>query len=107
MTISPHPVGETGEGAGRNPRTGKAPHEGVINRSIRPICLCGNDSKTVSCDEYLGDPRPRVVELGGAVCGFAEKHHAPVSEALRKRGQFGKVAKPLRGAGDYMAEARA
>jgi hypothetical protein len=81
----------------------------AIDRSgIGPVRFDGNDRESMLGDESARDRRAGLVELGRAVTGFAEKHHAmrslPVERSaesrIRKEWQFlscgGEHLRPVR-----------
>ena len=51
----------------------------------------------MAVDQHLGDARPRLIELGGAVGRLAEQHDAAVAEALDEIAQLVQIAERLCG----------
>ena len=78
---------------------------GVIDRRIGPVCLHRDDVEAVAVDQHLGDARPRLVELGGAVRRLAEHDDAAVAKALDEIAKLVQIAEWLGGFGHELADA--
>ena len=96
LTIAPHPGWEAGKHRFRQHRPGQTAHIGVVHRGIGPVGFDPHDIEAMAVDQHLGDARPRLIELGGAMRGLAEKHDSAIAEALDEIAKLMHIAKRLR-----------
>ena len=97
LSVAPHPRWEAGEDGFGQHRTGQAAHVGVVHRGIGPVGLDGDDVEAMPIDQHLGDARPRLVELRGAMGRLAKHDDATTAEPLDQIAQLVQIAEGLRG----------
>ena len=89
LLVAPHPRGKPRERILRIQRPRMmaqtlVAHMTIDARRIRPIGLHRHDGEAVVGDQPLGDRGAGIVELGGAMGSFAQKHNASLCEAIKK-----------------------
>ena len=97
LAVAPHPGREASEGGLWQHGPGQAAHIGFVDRSVRPVGFHRNDVEAVAVDQPLGDPRPRLVELGRAVGCLAKQDDAAVAEPFDKIAKLVQIAERLSG----------